>query len=378
MKPRVRVRPARHPRAISRECFNPCAPARKERQRPQAAAHHFSPPRPFPGSSPRSLLRSRGQAHRRPKAGHRNEPRRGKSESLPSFSVLSLPGRPRRPRRRLHPQCPCPQVQRRRPQLLHPKQSRPQSPALSPSFLSRSRYSPAPPPHRQPSRRRSHPHRAPPNPRSRVGSRISSAGLPSQARQARTRPKVLPSEAVPLTSPGPNRRRPAALRSCSALFPERKSPSERLSPAGAPIQKVTGPDLELPKYPPSPAGTDLQSGGGDFTRLMRSLEHPPASAPNVPPVAPPPFRPEPLQGASEFTRVLHGGAVRDRESAKPAGVAAAGSPKAPGLAIAPAPAAEAPKEPANKPNRLVIVLLFVNAILLLVLIVIGILLLHRR
>ncbi len=132
-----------------------------------------------------------------------------------------------------------------------------------------------------------------------------------------------------------------------------------------------------PVYPP--AAAQPNTAGGDFTRLMQSLASPetPVQPTAQTPSAASFFGEAPRAGGeSEFTRVMRGPSLRDAAQ-KPA-PAVASAPVAPGMAIAPAKQAEAPKEEPVKSKQLMMLLIVFNVVLVLALIVLAFFLLRKH
>ena len=138
-------------------------------------------------------------------------------------------------------------------------------------------------------------------------------------------------------------------------------------------------------FPPafSPPAAAVRPASGEFTQLMQSLERP-ASPASMPPQAPPVdaafFAPAAgSAGESEYTRVLRSGGAGS-SAGVPLATPTAGSAAKPGLALAPEPTAADLKDKPDpkKPKLLVIVLVAVNMLVLIALLVIGLVLLHRR
>lgn len=178
----------------------------------------------------------------------------------------------------------------------------------------------------------------------------------------------------------------------SQAAPERAKAEKAPFFPGEPSPLFTPPPAAKAAHMPSSFGalvpaepTSMQTpAAGEFTRLMQSLERP-ASAPSAAaqplPVDAAFFASSPASaGESEYTRVLRGGAAGSPAGA-PMAAPAAGSAAAPGLALAPAPAAEGPQTQAaekQKQRPLVILLVVMNVLLLIGLLVIGLIVLHRR
>ena len=163
--------------------------------------------------------------------------------------------------------------------------------------------------------------------------------------------------------------------------------------------------FQPPFAPQAPPANTPAAGGGEFTRLMQTLDQPAASA-QPPSYSQPPAQqgtfaqpsaayqpPAPLQGlaaqspffnqsqassgASEYTRVMSGGAFRDKPAAAtPASVAA---PVAPGLAISPAKPADAaaPVKPGLSKNVIILIIVF-NVLLVIALIVLAVMLMKKH
>ncbi len=136
--------------------------------------------------------------------------------------------------------------------------------------------------------------------------------------------------------------------------------------------------------PAAPAAPGV-SGGGEFTRLMNSLEQPPApaaspmSAGASPENAPLPVFPAAPQAsnASEYTRVMRGPAYGDSASAP--GPVVASAPVAPGMVLAPAKAEKAPiVSEGSRKSKMILLLVIFNIVLVLALIVLAVILLRKH
>lgn len=161
-----------------------------------------------------------------------------------------------------------------------------------------------------------------------------------------------------------------------ALSSQGPSSASSLTPPSTPFGNAPEPRLT-----PPPAAPSL-TGAGDFTRLMNTLEHPPAAA--TPAASHPESAPLPVfssapqsSNASEFTRVMRGPAYRD--SAALGAPAVATAPVAPGMVLAPAKAEATPAaaEAPAKSKKMMILVIF-NVVLVLALILLAILLLRKH